>query len=430
MNKTTLICFFIVGGFTGIIAETVSACSSLIVTSKASADGSVFITYTCDGEYHPYLEIIPAADHEPDSFVAPARWTRGIEGKVRQVAHTYAVLGSAGAGLMNDQQVAIGETTFGGRSELRNPEGLLHYPQLMILALQRVRTARQAIQVMGELVEEYGYRASGESFSIADNNEAWIMEMIGPGEGGEGAAWVALRIPDGFVCCHANKARIGTFPTDDSANCLYSENVVSVAIEKGYFDPDAGEPFSFHDAYDPDTSANRRYGSARVWSFFRRIAPSMNLSADYARGLPDAKPYPLWIEPDAKLSTKDVFTLMRDHYEGTPYDMTQGVDAGPFGNPNRWRDMTWKVDGVEYQWERPISTQQTAFSIVAQLRASLPDLVGGRCGTAWTIHTRPAIRPCTAVSTHCRHRSTSAVSRRSPGIRPGGSSISWRTTPA
>ncbi|MEN6334720.1 MAG: C69 family dipeptidase [Phycisphaerales bacterium] len=377
MNRTTLTLLATVALLAGRASETAFACTSLIVTSSASADGSVFITYTCDGVYHPYLEVIPAADHEPNSFVAAAHWTGGIEGKVRQVAHTYAVLGSASAGLMNDRQVAIGETTFGGRPDLHNPDGLLDYQHLMVLALQRASAAREAVRVIGELMDEYGYRSEGESFSIADKKEAWIMELIGPGKGGKGAAWVALRVPDGYISCHANKARIGEFPTGDPDNCLYSENVVSVAVSKGYFDPNAGKPFSFREAYDPDNSANRRYADARVWSLFRRAAPSMNLSADYPRGLPNAKPFPLWIKPDAKLSTKDVFALMRDHYENTPYDMTQGVDAGPFGSPYRWRDMDWKVDGVEYAWERPISTQQTAYSIVAQSRASLPDPVGG-----------------------------------------------------
>jgi dipeptidase len=377
MNKTALNLFVTLGLLAGIVSKTAVACTSLIVTASASTDDSVFITYSCDGEFHPYLEVIPAGDHQGDSVVAPARWAGRIEGKVKQVAHTYAVIGSASAGLMNDQQVAIGETTFGGRSELYNPEGLLSYPHLMILALQRACTARDAIQIIGRLVDEYGYRSTGESFSIADKKEAWIMELIGPGKGGKGAPWVALRVPDGYVCCHANKSRIGQFPLDDRDTSLHSKNVVSVAVERGYFDPNAGKPFNFHEAYDPDTSGNRRYGSARVWSIFRRVAPSLHLSADYPRGLPDAKPFPLWVKPDARLSTREVFALMRDHYENTDYDMTQGLDAGPFGNPNRWRDITWKVDRVEYSWERPISTQQTAYSMVAQLRASLPDPVGG-----------------------------------------------------
>ena len=250
-----------IGFFAVVISEPAFACTSLIVSGGASADGSVFITYTCDAEFHPYLEVIPAADHDPDTFIPAARWSRGIEGKIKQAAHTYAVIGSSSAGLINDQQVAIGETTFDGRSKLINRRGLLTYPHLMILALQRARTAREA---MAELVDEYGYRSTGESFSIGDSKEAWIMEMIGPGRGGKGAPWVAVRIPDGYLCCHANKSRIGEFPKDDPNNCLYSKNVVSVAVEKGYYDPNSGKPFSFCQAYDPETVDGRRYAGARI----------------------------------------------------------------------------------------------------------------------------------------------------------------------
>lgn len=377
MNHTILNRILICGLWAGMHVQSAFSCTSLIVTPGASIDDSAFVTYTCDAEFHPYLEVIPAADHEPNAFVSSRRWAGRIEGKVRQVAHTYAVLGSESSGLLNDQQVAIGETTFGGRFEMYNREGLLGYPHLMILALQRSATAREAIEVIGNLVKDYGYRGPGESFSIADKNEAWIMEIIGPGKGGRGAVWVARRVPDGYVCCHSNKARIGEFPLDDPENCLYSENVISVAVEKGLFDPDAGESFNFHKAYDPDNCDNRHYAGSRVWSIFRRVAPSLNLSTDYCRGVSGARPYPLWIKPDTRLSTKDVFALMRDHYEGTEFDMTQGLAAGPFGNPNRWRDIDWKIDGVTYSWERPISTQQTAYSVVAQLRSSLPDPVGG-----------------------------------------------------
>ncbi|UCD75984.1 MAG: C69 family dipeptidase [Phycisphaerales bacterium] len=350
----------------------VSACTNLLVTRGASADGSVMITYTCDGVFHPHLRYIPAADHEPGATVKVTDWSGNVRGEIRQVPHTYAVIG-----LMNEHQLAISETTFGGREELVNPDGLLHYGDLMQYALQRARTAREAITVMTGLVAEYGYRSGGESISIADTEEAWILEIIGPGPGGEGAHWVAVRVPDGYISCHANKARISTFPLDDPDNCLYSENVISFAIEKGYYDPGSGVPFRFCEAYCPATPESRRYASTRVWSVFRRAAPSLNLSPDFHRAVADAKPYPLWIKPDEKLSLNDVFDLMRDHYEGTDYDMTNGIDAGPHGGPVRWRPLNWSVDDAKYAWERPISSQHTGYSFVSQSRAWLPDPIGG-----------------------------------------------------
>ncbi|MGB3861696.1 MAG: C69 family dipeptidase [Candidatus Aminicenantaceae bacterium] len=347
-------------------------CSSFLVTKGASKDGSVMITYTCDGEFHPHLEYIPAQDHEHGETIKVRGRDDKIRGEVKQVAHTYAVVG-----LMNEHQLAIGETTFGGRSELRNPEGLLHYFLLMEIALQRAKTAREAIKVMADLVKEYGYGSTGESFSIADPNEAWIMEMIGPGPGGKGAHWVALRVPDGYICAHANMSRIGEFPIDDPDNCMYSANVISFAEQKGYYDNKSGKPFSFRYAYDPPKPSSLRTCAARVWSMFRRCAPSMNLSPDFQRGVEGTKPYPLWIKPDKKLALQDVMHVMRDHYEGTPFDMTKGVDAGPFGSPLRCRGLTWEVDGTKYSWERPISTQQTAFSFISQSRDWLPDPIGG-----------------------------------------------------
>ncbi|MBN2561335.1 MAG: C69 family dipeptidase [Phycisphaerae bacterium] len=349
----------------------VDACTNLLVTKGASADGSVIITYTCDGEGHPRLRYTSAADHGPEDVIEMKDGS-GKAQKIKQVPHTYAVVG-----LMNEHQLAISETTFSGREELHNPDGLLHYWILMQYALQRAKTAREAIKVMTDLVAEHGYQSTGESISIADTQEAWILEIIGPGPGGKGAEWVALRIPDGYISCHANKARIGEFPLNDPDNCLYSENVISFAIEKGYYDPGSGEPFRFCEAYCPATPKNQRYADGRVWSFFRRAAPSSKLSADYFRAVEGAEPYPLWIKPDKKLSVADVFALMRDHYEGTDFDMTRGIDAGPHGTPNRWRPITWTVDGTEYAWERPISTQQTAFTFVSQSRSWLPDAVGG-----------------------------------------------------
>jgi len=278
---------------------------------------------------------------------------------------------------MNEYQLSIGETTFDGREELRNPEGKLHYWTLMNLALERAKTAKDAIKVIADLVDEYGYASTGETISIADTDEAWVMEIIGTGAGGKGAVWVARRIPDGYICAHANMSRIGEFPLNDPDNCLYSKNVISFAISKGYYNPDSDKPFRFCKAYDPRSPGKLRYCASRVWSIFRRSAPSQNFSSDFQRGVIDAEPYPLWIKPDNKLSMQNVMALMRDHYEGTPFDMTKGVDAGPFSSPNRWRPVTWEVDSMKYGWERPISTQQTGFSFVSQARSWLPDAVGG-----------------------------------------------------
>ena len=347
-------------------------CSSFLVTKGASKDGSVMITYTCDGEFLPHLEYIPAQDHKPGSTIEIRGRDGKIRGEVRQAPHTYAVVG-----LMNEHQLAIGETTFGGRSELRNPDGLLHYFFLMRLALQRAKTAREAIKVMAELVKEYGYASTGESFSFADPEEAWIMEMIGPGPGGEGAHWVALRIPDGYISAHANMSRIGEFPLNDPENCLYSESVISFAEQKGYYTKESGKPFSFRYAYDPPKPSSLRTCAARVWSMFRRSAPSQDFSPDFQRGVEGVKPYPLWIKPDQKLSLRDVMNIMRDHYEGTEFDMTKGIDAGPFGCPVRCRGLTWEVERVKYSWERPISTQQTGFSFISQSRGWLPNPIGG-----------------------------------------------------
>ncbi len=346
-------------------------CTDILVTKGASAEGACMITYSCDGEFHPHLSYTPAADHEPGEFYEIRRGGKVIA-RIPQPPHTWAVVG-----LMNEHQLAIGETTFDGRLELQNPKGALHYWTLMRLALQRARTAREAIQVITGLADEYGYASTGESISIADPDEVWLLEIIGPGPGGKGAVWVARKIPDGYVCCHANKSRIGEFPLDKPEECLYSENVISFAVKKGWYDPKSGKPFRFCDVYCPSTAEKLRYTATRVWSILRRVAPSLHLSPDYHRGVKGAEPYPLWVKPDKKLTLHDVMQLMRDHYEGTPYDMRKGITAGPFGCPNRWRPITWKVDGKTGFWERPISDERTGFSIVAQCRSKLPDPVGG-----------------------------------------------------
>jgi dipeptidase len=353
-------------------ARLVFGCTNILVTKGASVDGSVIITYSVDGEFLPLLRYTPAQDHAPSEFFEVKGRDGTVRARIPQPAHTYGTFG-----IMNEHQLAIGETTFDGRPELQNKQGGINYWTLMQLALQRARTAREAIKVMTGLVDEFGYASTGESFSIADPNEAWILEMIGPGDGGKGAIWVAVKVPDGYISAHANRSRIGTFPLNDPESCLYSPNVISFAEQKGYYKPKTDGPFRFCDVYCPATAQELRYTETRVWSIFRRAAPSLNLPVDYSRGTPGAKPYPLWIKADRKLSVQDVMALMRDHYEGTPLDMTKGVDAGPFGSPLRARPMTFQVGAEKYSWERPISTQQTGCSFVANSRSFLPDAVGG-----------------------------------------------------
>jgi len=349
------------------------ACTNIIITKGASADGSVMLAYTNDGEWLYRLSLTPGKMHAPGDSIRFSSSRNKTAGSIAQPSVTYSVVGFQ----MNEHQVAIGETTFTGREELWNRSGFVEYWHLMQLALERATTAREAIGVMTGIVEQYGYGSEGESFSIIDPHEAWILEMIGTGTGGEGAIWVAVKIPDGYISAHANMARIGEFPLDDPENCLYSENVISFAIEKGYFDPDAGNPFCFNEVYNPPSPDRLKYCETRVWSIFRRAAPQLNLSPDYHRGVEQAERYPLWIKPDAKLSLSDMFSLLRDHYEGTPYDMTKGIDAGPYGNPNRHRPLFWEEENVKYSWERPISTFNTAFSYVAQARSWLPPDIGG-----------------------------------------------------
>ncbi|MFO7852749.1 MAG: dipeptidase [Bacteroidota bacterium] len=346
-------------------------CTSVLISKGASADGSVMITYACDAEFVGTMRYIPAMDHGDDEYIE-IRKRDGQVHKIKQVPHTYKVVGN-----VNEHQVAIGETTTSGRRELYNPDGALGYGQLMQLMLQRAATAREGIEVIVSLVEEYGYSGPMEAFSISDPEEAWFMELSGKGPGKKGAIWVALKIPDGYISCHANLSRIGEIPFDDKENCMYSEDVKSFAIEKGYYDPDSGEPFRFNLAYCPPTPSSLHACAARVWSVFRRAAPSLDLSPDYHRGVKGAEPYPLWIKPDNKISLEGVFALLRDHYEGTDFDMRKGIDAGPFGCPYRWRPLGWEVDSVSYAWERPVSTQQTAYSFVSQSRSWLPDPIGG-----------------------------------------------------
>lgn len=358
-----------------IYTEDIYCCTNILVTKGASLDGSVMISYNADaGGFMEPIYFAPARDWNENDSIEIFDWdSHKYLGRIKQVFHTYQVIG-----LINEYQVSIGETTFGGREELRDTFGILDYGSLMQIALQRAKTAREAIEVMTSLVAEYGYYSSGESFSIADPNEAWIMEMIGKGPGNKGAVWVAVRIPDGYISAHANHSRIRQFPLKDPDNCLYAPDVIDFAISKGYYRPSDG-PFSFADAYDPDNPSSLLFCEGRIWSIFRRAAPSQNFPVDYWRAVKGAKPYPLWIKPDKKLSVRDVISLMRDHFDGTEYDQKKGFAAGPFGCPVRWKPLAWKVEGdtTQFAWDRPISTQQTAFAFVSQLRSWLPREIGG-----------------------------------------------------
>ena len=355
-------------------AEGFDACTSIMVSRGATTDGSVMITYSADAPFLPKLLHHQGGEHEAGALVDLVAWEDNrVRGQFRQVARTYSVVG-----LINEHQLALGETTTGGRRELRNRDGLLDYDGLMWLTLQRAKTAREAISTIDALCKEYGYGSGGETIAIADKTEAWVLEVIGKGPGVLGAVWVAARVPEGCISASANMSRIGAFPLDDPDNWLYADDVVPFAVEKGFYDPAGGKPFSYRDAYHPNPSAgSKRACATRVWSIFRRAAPSLDLSPDFHRGIDDAAPYPLFVQVERKLSAHDVMALMRDHYEGTRYDMTKGIAAGPFSSPYRFRGLRFSVDGANYSWERPIATQQAGFVMVAQCRGWLPDPIGG-----------------------------------------------------
>lgn len=356
--------------FTGIEAM---ACTGLLVGKKASVDGSVMISYSADS-HSLYGELYrwPAATWPKGALLNVTEWDTGKPlGVIPQVERTYSVVGN-----MNEYQVAITESTWGGRPELVDTTGIIDYGSLIYIALQRSKTAREAIQVMTGLVRDHGYYSSGESFSIADKNEAWVMELIGKGPGKKGAVWVAIRIPDDCVSAHANQARIQQIPFDDKENCMYSPDVVSLAREMGYY-KGSDKDFSFAKAYNPYDFGALRGCEARVWSFFRKYDKTMDRFADFIKGDVTKEPMPLYIKPDRQLSVRDVQNAMRDHYEGTDLDMTKDAGAGPYKVPYRWRPMNFEVDGETYVNERAIATQQTGFVIVPQMRNWLPDAIGG-----------------------------------------------------
>ena len=358
----------------GMVFSIVSAlaCTNLLVGRAASVNGSTMVTYSADS-YALYGELYhwPAAIHPLNTWIDIRDWdSNKYLGKIPQVRQTFNVIGN-----MNEFQVCIGETTFGGRKELADSTGIMDYGSLIYIALQRSKTAREAIKVMTDLVAAYGYFSGGESFSIVDKNEVWIMEMIGKGVGNKGAVWVAVKIPDDCIAAHANHARIHRFPLNDKENCLYSSDVISFARSKGYFSGEDSE-FSFSKAYAPADWGGLRFCEARVWSFFNKYTDNAEQWLPYILG-ESPEPMPLYIKPNRKLNVKDLMANMRDHYEGTPFDPTLDIAAGPFRSPYRFNPLSWELDGVRYGFERPISTQQTAFSFVAQMRNYLPDEIGG-----------------------------------------------------
>ena len=347
-------------------------CTNLLVGKNASTDGSTLISYAADS-YGLYGELYhwPAQQYSPGDMLKVYEWDSGkYLGEIPQVMQTYNVIGN-----MNEHQLAIAETTFGGRSELVDSTGIMDYGSLIYITLQRAKNAREAIEVMTNLVKKHGYYSGGESFSIADPNEVWVVEMIGKGVENKGAVWVAVRIPDDCVTAHANQARIQQFPLNDPENCIYSPDVISFAREKGYY-TGSDEDFSFAQTYNPLDFGGLRYCEARVWSFFNKVNKDMGQYVTYALGQ-TTDPMPLYIKPDRKLSAQDIQEMMRDHYEGTELDWRFDVGAGPFDSPYRWSPLSFEVDGVEYCNERPIATQQTAFSFVAQMRSWLPNQIGG-----------------------------------------------------
>lgn len=351
------------------------ACTSFLVGKNASADGSAFITYNQD-DYGMFgrLHYLPAAQHAKGEMRKIYDGdTNHYHGEIAEAPYTYAVMG-----YINEHQVGITETTFGGRSELEDPKGIIDYVSLMTIALQRSKTAREAIRVMTSLVQEYGYASEGESFSIADPNEVWILEMIGKGPKEKGAVWVAIRIPDDCIACHANQSRIHQFNLKDKNNVMYAKDVITFARKKGYFTGKDAD-FSFADAYAPADFSAIRFCETRVWSFYNKWVNGMEQYLDYVDGkhIGQAKPMPLYFKPKQKLSLQDVMSSMRDHYEDTPFDITKDVGAGPYEAPYRPTPLVWEHKGKKYFNERPISTQQTAGTYVIQLRASLPNAIGG-----------------------------------------------------
>ena len=358
------------------VAVCAMPCTNLIVGKKASADGSVMCSYSAD-DYGMFQNLChyPAGNHAKGEMRKIYDWdTNEYHGQIPEAPVTYNVIGN-----INEFQVTIAETTFGGRHEMVDTTGLIDYGSLMYLGLQRSRTAREAIGVMTGLAEKYGYNSEGETFTICDPDEAWIMEMMGCGPGSKAVVWVAVRIPDEAICAHANQSRIRTFDQKDKKNVMFSKNVIKFAREKGWFDGKDAD-FNFCMTYAAPDFGGRRWCDARVWSFFNRFADGMDKYVAYAEGTAaDAEPMPLWVVPNRKLTVADVETAMRDHYEGTPFalDKQGDIGGGIWQMPYRLTPLEYEVDGKKCFNERPISTQQSGFVFVSQMRGWLPREIGG-----------------------------------------------------
>ena len=363
----------------GSAADT-QACTNILVTHGASKNGSAMISYSADSHVlYGELYHTPAGKFAPGTLLPVYEWDSGrFLGNIAQIAETYSTMGN-----MNEHGLIIGESTFGGHRELIDRDGGIDYGSLIYITLQRAKTAREAIKVMADLVAEYGYCSSGESFSIADKTEVWYMEMIGKGvkmvngkNANKGAVWMAVRVPDGTITAHANQARLRNITKNDPNNCVYAPDVISFAREMGYFNG-KDEDFVFCNAYNPLDFSGMRGCDARVWSAFNMYSDDMDKYLDYAMGHNQHNPMPIWITPNRKLDVHDVAKIMRDHYEGTPMDMRNDIGAGGHGLPYRWRPMNFEVDGTTYVNERAIATQQSGFWFVGEVRPSMPDMLSG-----------------------------------------------------
>ena len=397
---------------TGVLTGRADACSNVIVSRGASADGSCMISYAADSHsLFGELYFHKAGRFKAGSTLDIIEWdTARPLGSISQVPRTWQTVGN-----MNERQLIIGETTYGGREELVDTTGIMDYGSLIYITLQRASTAREAIQTIVALADEYGYPSEGETFSIADPREAWVMDLIGKGPDNKGIVWVARRVPDGYICAHANQSRITRFPLDDPDNCLYAPDVISFAREKGYFSGEDAE-FSFRDAYNPLDFSGARACEARAWSAFNilgegtftyvndkgeEVSEPSSKWLDLVMGYDLAGEMPLFIKPARPVSVKDVADVMRDHFEGTPMDMTIDIGAGGNALPYRWRPMSFEWEGHRYVNERAIATQQTGFWFVAQSRGDLPDILGGLiwfgCDDAATSYLTPVYVNITEV---------------------------------